>query len=31
VQRCCMDNGDLPFRMEISQVWIMKKWLKKLW
>jgi E3 ubiquitin-protein ligase SIAH1 len=20
VQRCCMDNGDLPFRMEISQV-----------
>jgi hypothetical protein len=21
VQRCCKDNGDLPFRMEISQVW----------
>jgi hypothetical protein len=30
VQSSCNDKGDLPFRMEISQVWIMKTWPRKL-
>jgi hypothetical protein len=24
VQRCCSMNSDLPFRMEISEVWLRK-------